>query len=163
MQLPRPKYICQEESLHSGKLQDALFGDTRQVYLLPAEMSGLDGAYCGVGYLGKTSFTVKSKKGGYFIGSRDREDNMKYTALDNWLGSIKHCESTLSSLKKSNVSTPLLLLCAELPFYGPAKVDLPKPEMRAGNCIEHLDLSSRLCCYMLGRNAVELFYRMLPA
>jgi hypothetical protein len=111
--------------------------------------------------LGKGSFTGQNQARDFYVGNSTSLQNEVYTNVKKWLGSIKH--KSWSSFEEANKSHPVLFICGEWPFHGHNTKTL-KPRQKSGeNWVIHVDLSSRLGCYLLGPYAVGEFYRQLNA
>jgi hypothetical protein len=155
--MPAPTRIYFESSVSEAALQRTFCVNDSSTYVLPCENSGLDGAYRCIGYLGKMSLKYRNNKFDQFVESGERVKNMKYTNLDNWFPAITvDRDSKIKFFKEANTKMPFLFICGEFPFYGPTSLSLPKPErLSSGNYVVHVDLSSRLSYFLLGRVLFE--------
>jgi hypothetical protein len=163
MHLEAPQYVAMEKAVADGQLLTALCNPQSSVFVLPSKNAGLGGFYKFIGYLGKSSFTERNQQLDLYVDSTARKKNLAYTDYNNWFSTIKHREGMIQTVKKINKQKPLLFICAELPFYGPQNEPLPSPFQSGNDWIIHLDLTSRLACYLLGKETVKIFSERVSA
>jgi hypothetical protein len=159
--MPAPTWIYFESSVSEAALERTFCVADSSTYVLPSENFGLDGAYRCIGYLGSMSL----KQSDQFVESGERVKNMKYTDLDNWFPAITgDRDAKIKSFKEANTKMPFLFICGEFPFYGPTSLSLPKAQkLSSGNHVVHVDLSSRLSYFLLGRVLFEGLKNILPS
>ncbi|KAI3661131.1 hypothetical protein MP638_000468 [Amoeboaphelidium occidentale] len=161
--LPTPRFIAIEDSVDDGFFAMTCGKSESEFYVLPANKTGPDGFYRFIGYCGKSSFTKRGKQGHFYVSSNDRIANLKYTDLNEWYGSFANKETRIRPYLEMNSTSPFLFFCGEFPFYGSIRTKRPVMRKVGNNWVVRLDLTSRLGCYLLGKEAVEAISEWLPA
>ena len=159
--LEEPKYVALESSVNDGMLLHTFCNYKSHIYVLPAENSGPDGFYRYIAYLGKSSFTRHNQHGDIYVDSEARAKNLIYADINNWFKSLKTRAEILANYGESTKLNPILFICAEWPFYGPYGDEVPAPIKNGDNWVIHLDLRSRLACYLLGEEFVKAYKVLL--
>jgi hypothetical protein len=157
-----PKYVAFERKVSDMLLETTFCDLNSNTYVLPAEKSGLDGCFRSICYLGKTSAVCRNLKDQQYVSSGERRENVLYTDLDEWFSGLpKQRAGLIRKFKHLNSKVPVVFFCSYFPFFGPSGESLPQIVNKGENIVVHVDLTSKLGCYMIGKECLQAWMMIL--